>query len=71
VFSIGPRRRLDEHPEGALIRQLFVDQGLPYELIDVDRGDLVPVDAHPGPAAHRRAAAALEAALRPRLSPAQ
>jgi hypothetical protein len=71
VFSIGPWRRLDEHPEGALIRQLFVDQGLPYELIDVDRGDLVPVDGHPGPAAHRRAAAALEAALRPRLSPAQ
>src|SRR6266852_28417 len=71
VFSVGPRRSLDEHPEGALIRQLFVDQGLPYELIDVDRGDLVPVDGHPDPAAHRHAAVVLEAALRPRLSPAQ
>ena len=70
VFSIGPRRTLDEHPEGALIRQLFVDQRLPYELIDVERRDLV-ADGHPDPAAHRRAAAVLEAALRPRLSHAQ
>lgn len=70
VFSIGPHRSLDEHPEGALIRQLFVDQRLPFELMDVDRKDLV-ADGHPDPAAHRRAATVLEAALRPRLSRAQ
>jgi hypothetical protein len=70
VFSIGPRRALGEHPEGALLRELFVDQGLPFELIDVDRKDLV-ADGHPDPAAHRRIALVLEAALRPRLSHAQ
>jgi hypothetical protein len=70
VFSIGQRRTLEEHPEGALLRELFVEQRLRFELIDVDGKELV-ADGHPDPAAHRRAAAALEAALRPRLSPAQ
>ncbi len=71
VISIGRRRTLDEHPEGALLRELFVEQGLPYALVDVDPADLLPWDGHPDPAAHRRIAAELETALRQRLSPAQ
>src|SRR6266851_3337033 len=71
VISIGRRRTLDEHPEGALLRELFVEQGLPYALVDVDPADLLPWDGHPDPAAHRRIAAELGAALRARLSPAQ
>ncbi len=71
VFSIGRKRALEEHPEGALLRELFVEQRLPYALIDLDPADLLPGDGHPDPAAHRRTAAELEAALRARLSPAQ
>ncbi len=71
VVSIGRRRTLDEHPEGALLRELFVEQGLPYALVDVDPAELLPWDGHPDPAAHRRIARELVAALRPRLSHAQ
>ena len=71
VISIGRPRTLDEHPEGALLRELFVEQGLPYALVDVDPSELLPWDGHPDPAAHRRIARELEAALRPRLSHAQ
>ena len=71
VVSIGSRRTLDEHPEGALIRELLVEQGLPYALVDVDPAELLPWDGHPDPAAHRRIARELVAVLRPRLSHAQ
>jgi hypothetical protein len=71
VISIGKRRALDEHPEGALLRELLVEQGLPYALVDVDPAELLPWDGHPGPAGHRRIAAELAAALRTRLSHAQ
>jgi hypothetical protein len=71
VISIGKRRTLDEHPEGALVRELVVEQGLPYALVDVDPDELLAWDGHPGPAGHRRIASELAAALRPRLSRAQ
>jgi len=71
AFSIGPRRTLAEHPEGALLRELFDEQGLPYVLIDIAPDELLPWDGHPGPAAHVRIARAVEAALRPRLTRAQ
>ena len=71
VFSIGSARALDDHPEAPLVRALFVEQRLPYVLIDVDPGELVPHDGHPGPEAHRRIARVLEDALRARVSRAQ
>jgi hypothetical protein len=71
AISIGPQRKLDDHPEGALLRELFVDQGLPWVLVDVAPDELLPWDGHPSPAAHARMARAIEAALRPRLTRAQ
>ncbi len=72
IVSPGPARALDAHPEAAVIRELFVDTGLPYLLIDLDAADRLDVDGHPNPAAASRIAAEIEAALRkpePRLSP--
>jgi hypothetical protein len=71
LFSIGPRRDLDDHAEAWIVRALFVDQHLPFALIDVDPSELIAGDGHPGPEAHRRIAQVLEAALRSRLSRAQ
>jgi len=63
VFSIGPQRAPAAHPEWWLIRELFVDQRLPYVLIDLDPSDLVPGDGHPNARGHRRIADAVEGAL--------
>jgi hypothetical protein len=71
ILSIGPRRELDEHAEAAIVRELFVDQRLPFALVDVDRSELITGDGHPGPEGHRRIAHVLAAALRGRLSRAQ
>ena len=71
AISIGKRRTLEEHPEGALLRELLVDQRLPYVLVDIDPSELLAWDGHPDPAAHRQIARELAAALRPRLSPSQ
>jgi hypothetical protein len=71
AFSIGPPRQLDDHAEGPVLRALFVEQQLPLALVDVDPGELIVGDGHPGPRAHRRIADVLEAALRARLSRAQ
>ena len=61
----------EDSSRGALLRELFVEQGLPYALVDVDPAELLPWDGHPDPAAHRRIARELVAVLRPRLSHAQ
>ena len=71
LFSIGPQRELDDHAEAPIVRSLFVDQGLPFALIDVERSELIMHDGHPGPEAHHRIARVLEAALRARLTRAQ
>lgn len=64
IFSIGPRRAPEAHPEWWIVRDLFVEQGLPWALIDLDPSELLPGDGHPDAAAHRRIAGTLEAALR-------
>ena len=71
-MSPGRPRALDAHPEAAVIRELFVDTGLPYLLIDLDATERFDVDGHPNPTGASRIAAEIEAALRkpePHLSP--
>jgi hypothetical protein len=63
VVSVGPERPFDAHPESELLRELLVSQGLPFVLADVDVPELIPYDGHPGAAASRRIAAALQQAL--------
>jgi hypothetical protein len=72
IVSPGAARALDAHPEAAVIRELFVDTGLPYLLIDLDATERLDVDGHPNPAGASRIAAEIEAALRkpePHLAP--
>jgi hypothetical protein len=64
VVSPGRARSLDAHPEAAIIRDLFVDTGLPYLLVDLDANERLDVDGHPNPAGASRIAAEIEAALR-------
>ena len=64
VPVVGPRRRLDEHPEAQVLRPLFIEQGLPFVLVDLDESELIPYDGHPNAAASKRLAEALEARLR-------
>jgi hypothetical protein len=71
LFSIGPPRELEDHAEAWIVRSLFVDQRLPFALIDVDPSELIAGDGHPGPEAHRRIAQVLDSALHARLSRAQ
>jgi hypothetical protein len=63
ILSPGPPRALDAHPEAAIIRELFVDTGLPHLLVDLDAGERLDVDGHPNPAGVSRIVAAIEAAL--------
>ena len=71
IFSIGGERALDDHAEASIVRALFVDQALPFALIDVQPAELIAGDGHPGPEAHHRIARVLEGALRARVSRAQ
>jgi hypothetical protein len=73
IVSPGPPRTLDAHPEAAIIRELFVETGLPYLLVDLEANERFDVDGHPNPAGASRIAADIEAALAkpdPRPSPA-
>jgi hypothetical protein len=63
VVSVGPERPFDAHPESEVLRELLVDQRLPFVLADVGVEELVPYDGHPGAAASRRIAEALQRAL--------
>ena len=56
IFSIGADRALDEHAEAFVVRALFIEQRLPFALIDVHPAELIVGDGHPGPEAHRRIA---------------
>lgn len=67
VPCVGKERSFDAHPEAPLLRQLFVDQGLPFVLWDVEPRELLPYDGHPDARASLRIAGLLEKALRPRL----
>jgi len=71
IFSIGADRALDDHAEASIVRALFVEQRLPFAIIDVHPAELIVGDGHPGPAAHRRIADVLDAVLRAKLSHAQ
>jgi hypothetical protein len=62
VVSLGPPRPFAEHPEAPLLRRLFVEQRLPFVLVDVAPSELVL--SHPDAAAHRRIRDALEACVR-------
>ena len=68
VPVVGQERPLLEHPEAQFLRPLFIEQGLPFVLADVDPAELLPFDGHPDAAASRRIAALLERTLRPRLA---
>lgn len=68
VPVVGPQRPLLQHPEAQFLRPLFIDQGLPFVLADIDAGELLPFDGHPDAAASRRMSALLEKELRPRLA---
>jgi hypothetical protein len=64
IVSPGSPRPLDAHPEAAIIRELFVDTGLPYLLVDLDATERFDVDGHPNSTGASRIAAEIEAALR-------
>ncbi len=40
-------RTLEQHPDAEFIRQLFIDQQLPYLIVDYDGSWIVPTDGHP------------------------
>ena len=71
IFSIGAERALDGHAEASIVSALFVEQNLPFAIIDVHPAELIVGDGHPGPEAHHRIAKVLDGALRARLSRAQ
>ncbi len=63
IPSEGPQRSLDEHPEAWILRSLFVQQNLPFILVDIPPDMLLDGDHHPGPRGDKKIAAAIEAAL--------
>jgi hypothetical protein len=67
IPSPGPARALDEHPEAWIVRALFADAGLPYLLVDLDAGDVIPEDGHPSARGADKIAAAIVGALGPQL----
>jgi hypothetical protein len=62
IPSNGPKRPLDEHPEAWIVRALFVQQGLPFILVDLPP-DQLQADSHPGPRGDEAMAEAILAAL--------
>lgn len=67
VPSHGPGPPLGERPEAWVIRALFVQQGLPFVLVDIPPDQFLSGDFHPGPRGDETIAAAIEAALAEKL----
>ncbi len=67
IPSHGPNRPLSEHPEAWILRALFVQQELPFILVDIPPDQLLNGDYHPGPRGDETIAAAILAALPPGL----
>ncbi len=63
IPSHGPSRPLGEHPEAWVLRALFVQQELPFILVDIPPDQFLSGDFHPGPRGDETIAAAIEAAL--------
>lgn len=65
IPSHGPNRPLSEHPEAWVLRALFVQQELPFILVDIPPDQFLNGDFHPGPRGDETIAAAILAALPP------
>ena len=63
VLSHGPNRPLGEHPEAWILRTLFVQQELPFILVDIPPDQRLSGDFHPGPRGDETIAAAILGAL--------
>ena len=59
----GPSWPLGDHPEAWILRRLFVQQELPFILVDLPPDQLLNGNYHPGPRGDDMIAAAIEAAL--------
>lgn len=68
VPSFGPPRRLGEHPEAFIVRELFEEDGQPYLLLDIERARIMVDDWHPDAIAARQIADEVERVLRPKLA---
>ena len=64
IPSNGPNRPFGEHPEAWIVRALFVQQELPFILVDIPQDQLLS-DSHPGPRGDETIAEAILAALPP------
>jgi len=67
IPSYGPKRTLGEHQEAWVLRALFVQQGLPFILVDIPPDQLLSGEPHPGPRGEEMIAEAILAALPPEL----
>lgn len=67
IPSHGRNRPLSEHPEAWVLRALFVQQELPFILVDLPPDQLLNGDYHPGPRGDETIAEAILAALPPEL----
>ncbi len=67
IPSHGPNRPLSEHPEAWILRALFVQQEIPFILVDIPPDQLLNGDYHPGPRGDETIAEAILVALPPGL----
>jgi len=63
IPSRGPSRPLGEHAEAWVLRALFVQQELPFILVDIPPDQFLSGDFHPGPRGDETIAKAILAAL--------
>jgi len=65
IPSRGPKRPFGQHTEAWVLRALFVEQELPFILVDIPPDQFLKGDFHPGPRGDETIAAAILAALPP------